>query len=255
MAATATASAPVKKGSGGFKSSVGPRFGTLEQVFDDVWWAWGTVKFAPGILFPRNMTIVREKGELVIIHAVVMPDDIQKQIEALGPIKHVVRLGAFHGMDDKKYVDRYSAAMWMPDGCDHTHAPATKIRHLAPGGELPISDASLFDFTASQTPETAIHLPRHGGVLLTCDSIQNWETTAGCSFLGGAMSRMMGFRGRACIGPGWRKASEPKDGVGFRDHFAKLLELDFKHVLSAHGAPMKNTARDDLRASVSKIYK
>ena len=65
----------------------------------------------------------------------------------------------------------------------------------------------------------------------------------------------MGFRGRACIGPGWRKQSEPKDGKGFAADFDKLLALSWKHALGGHGAPMKDTARDDLRASVQKIYK
>ena len=93
-----------KKGSGGFKSSAGTVFGTLEQVFDDVWWAWGTVKFIPGVLFPRNMVIVREKsGELVVIHPILMPDAEQAKIDALGPVKHIVRLGAFHGMDDPAF--------------------------------------------------------------------------------------------------------------------------------------------------------
>jgi hypothetical protein len=69
------------------------------------------------------------------------------------------------------------------------------------------------------------------------------------------MSRMMGFKGRACIGPGWRRVSEPKDGKGFGPELGRLVELDWKHLLSAHGAPMKNTARDDLRASMQRIYK
>jgi hypothetical protein len=99
-----------------------------------------------------------------------------------------------------------------------------------------------------------VHLERHGGLLLTCDAVQNWETTRGCSFLGGVMSRRMGFRGRACIGPGWRKISEPKDGQGFGPEFRKLLDLDFRHVLGGHGGPMKDTARDDLRTSVDALY-
>jgi hypothetical protein len=242
-----------KQGSGGFKSSAGSRFGKLEQVFDDVWWAWGTVKFMPGIVFPRNMTIVREGGELVVIHPVLMPDDEQKKIEALGPIKHVVRLGAFHGMDDAKYVARYQPTVWMPPGCDHTLDVATKP--LTVGGELPIKGATLFEFGTSKTPETAMLVPRHGGILLTCDSIQNWETADGCSFLGRVMARAMGFRGRACIGPGWRKQCEPKDGVGFKPHFDDVLGLEFRHVLSGHGKPIKDTARDDLRAHMTRIYK
>ena len=245
--------ATVKKGSGGFKSSAGSVFGTVEQVFDDIWWAWGTVKFMPGVLFPRNMTIVREPDGLVVIHPIAMPDAEQKKIEALGPIKHIIKLGAFHGMDDAKYVERYKPTVWAPTGCDR--APAiTQCHDLRPGGDVPLAGATVFEFESSKTPETAIHLARHGGVLLTCDSVQNWEATTGCSTLGAMMARMMGFKGRACIGPGWRKASEPKDGKGFGPEFAKLVELDFKHVLSAHGAPIKDTARDDLRAQVKKLY-
>jgi hypothetical protein len=240
-------------GSGGFKSSAGPVFGKLEQVFEDVWWAWGTTKFAPGILFPRNMIIVRERGELVIIHPVMMPEAEQARVEALGPVKHILRLGAFHGMDDPLYVRRYSPTVWAPPGVDQREGVKTD-RELSPGVEPPLSGAALFRFERSRTPETALHLTRHGGLLLTCDSVQNWETTAGCSFLGGLMARAMGFRGRGCIGPGWRKASEPKDGAGFAPDFKRLLALEFRHVISGHGPPMKETAKEALRAQVWRLY-
>ena len=237
-----------------FRSSPGKVFGTVEQVFDDIWWGWGTVKFAPGILFPRNMVIVRERGELVVIHPVLMPEAEQQRIEALGPIKHIVRLGQFHGMDNPAYVERYGATVWAPPGVP-AQAGAPTQRELVVGGELPIAGATLFAFERSRTPETALHVPRHGGVLVTCDSVQNWETATGCSTLGKAMARMMGFRGRACIGPGWRKASEPKDDGGFKPAFDRLVELDFRHVIGGHGAPIKDTARDDLRAAVQRTYK
>jgi hypothetical protein len=242
-----------KRGSGGFNSSVGSSFGKLEQVFDDVWWAWGTMRFMPGVLFPRSMTIVRERGELIVIHPIMMPEAEQAKIEALGPIKHIVRLGAFHGIDDPKYVKRYSPTIWAPPGVDLR--PGVKTgRELSPGAELPLPSARLFSFETSRTPETVIHLDRHGGILFTCDSVQNWETTTGASLLGRLMAKVMGFQGRACIGPGWRRQSEPKDGVGFARTFEKLLQLDFRHALSAHGPPMKDTARDDLRAQVRRLY-
>jgi len=241
-----------KQGAGNFRSSAGKRFGALEQAFDDIWWVWGTVQFAPGITFPRSMTIVREGGELVIIHPIMMPEDAQKQLEALGPIKHIVKLGAFHGMDDLAYAKRYSPTVWAPPECSPVEG-LTRHKELVPGGDVPLAGATIYDFHKSKTPEVAMHLPRHGGVLLTCDSVQNWETSTGCSLLGKAMARAMGFRGRACIGPGWRKQSEPKDD-SFKSHFEHLLGLEWKHVLSGHGAPIKDTAREDLRAQVAKIY-
>jgi hypothetical protein len=249
-----TAQAPEKKlGSGGFPSRAGSVFGTLEQAFEDIWWAWGTVRFGPGMLFPRNMIVVQEPGGLVVIHPVLMPPAEQAKVEALGPIKHIVRLGAFHGMDDAAYVKRYAPTTWAPPGVDL--AAGLKIdRELRPGAALPLAGAQLHAFESSRSPETVIHLRRHGGILLSCDSIQNWETTRGCSLLGKLLARTLGFRGRACIGPGWRRLSEPKDGGGFGPQFRRLLELDYRHGIGGHGPPMRDTARDDLRAQVQRLY-
>ena len=228
-------------------------FGTVEQIFDDVWWAWGTVRFGPGIRFPRNMVIIRERGELVIIHAVMMPEPEQAKIEALGPIKHVIRLGTFHGMDDLLYVKRYGATTWAPPDVE-TAAELKIDRELVPGGELPLANATLFDFTQSRSPETILHLARHGGILFACDSIQNWDHALGLSALGGIMTKLMGFRGRACIGPGWRRVSESKQDGGFAPDFARLMQLEFRHIVGAHGSPMKDTGRDDLRARLDQLY-
>ncbi|MBA3454279.1 MAG: hypothetical protein H0T42_14395 [Deltaproteobacteria bacterium] len=59
------AGAGEEEGVGWLQVIRGSVFGTLEPVFADIWWAWGTTRFAPGVLLPRNMTVVRERGELV----------------------------------------------------------------------------------------------------------------------------------------------------------------------------------------------
>ena len=240
-------------GSGGFRSSAGTAFGKLEPVFEDVWWAWGTTRVGPGVLIPRTMVVIRELGELVVFHPILLPEAEQAKIEALGPIKHIVRLGAFHGLDDPGYVKRYKPTTFAPPGVDLREG-ATIDRELRPGIGLPLAGATVFRFERSRTPETAILIPRHGGLLLTCDSVQNWENSPGASMLGRLMARAMGFRGRACIGPGWRKISEPKDGGGFATDFSRMLTLQFRHIIGGHGPPIKDTAKDDLRAQVRRLY-
>jgi hypothetical protein len=237
-----------------FPSSRGSEFGTLQQVFDDVWWAWGTTRFLPGATFPRNMTIVREGDELVVVHPVMMPPAEQSKLEALGKIAHVVRLGDFHGMDDALYVEKYGAKLWAPRGA--TPREGVRVDHeMVEGGPTPFSDGTLYCFDVAPFPECVIHLKRHGGLLLTCDSVQNWETMpAGVSFAGKLMAKGMGFGGRACIGPGWRKQCEPKSGENFGPKFRKLLGLEFRHFVSAHGPPVKDTAKDDLRSAVDALY-
>jgi hypothetical protein len=156
-------------------------------------------------------------------------------------------------MDDAKYLARYRPTLWAPPGVELPDGPGER-RELGPGGPLPIEGATLVAFERSRTPEAVLLLPRHGGVLFSCDSVQNWETIPGCSLLGRAASRLMGFKGRACLGPGWRKFSEPKDDTGFRPDFERVLALEFRHALGGHGAPIKDTAKDDLRAQVRRAY-
>jgi hypothetical protein len=222
----------------------GKAFGKLEQLFDDVWWTWGTVAMNPVIVIPRTMVIVRERGELVVVHPVMMPPDEQAKIEALGPIKHIVRLGGGHGMDDPAYVAKYKPTTW-----------ATRDRELVTGGPSPFEGGTVLAFDNAKGPECVIHLPRHGGILLSCDSIQNWERAEGLSLLARPMTRILGFKGRAVLGPIWRKKSEPADGTGFKPTYDKIAALDFKHAIAGHGPPMKDTARDDLRAAIAANYR
>jgi hypothetical protein len=200
------------------------------------------------------MTLVREGDAIVAVHPVMMPAAEQAKVDALGPVKHVVRLGDFHGMDNAGYVDKYKAAHWSPAGA--TPLGSLAVDHeLAPGGKTPFADGTLYWFDVAPVPEMVLHLKRHGGILLTCDSVQSWDPKpAGLSFLGGLMQKVMGFKGRACIGPAWRKQLEPKTGKNFGPTFRELLDLDFRHLISAHGAPVLHDAKDALRAAVDAIY-
>jgi len=231
----------------------GKTFGKLEQVFDDVWWTWGTVQVGPGFAFPRNMVIVRERDGVVVIHPVMMPPEEQAKIEALGPIKHIVRLGAGHGMDDPAYVARYKPTTWGQPGAPLKDG-ATRDRELVSGGPSPLDGGTVIAFDTSKSAECVIHVPRHGGIVFSCDSIQNWSDGPGASLRVRLLGRRTGFNGRACLGPMWRKRSEPKEGANFKATYDQITALEFAHVIGGHGAPLKDTARDDLRASVRATY-
>jgi hypothetical protein len=237
-----------------FPGKRGGAFGTVEPIFDDVWWAWGTTQFFPGATFPRNMALAREGGGLVAIHPVMMPDAEQARIDALGPVEHVLRLGDFHGMDDALYQSRYGAKLWWPRGATPREGASPDVETIA-GGETPFSDATLHAFENAAAPETVLHLRRHGGILFACDSLQSWERIPkGCSFIGSLLAKAMGFRGRACIGPGWRKQCEPKEGPGFGPKLRELLDLDFRHIVGGHGPPIIDTAKDDLKKAIDAAY-
>lgn len=232
----------------------GEKVGPLEEVFADVFRQWGTVRMAKVVRFPRNMVVLRQGDELAVIHGVKLPDADRQRLEQLGEVRHLIRLGSFHGMDDAHYAERYRPTVWAPPGIRHKPGVSTDIE-LVEGAELPFADLSVFAFANARKPEVALLCQREGGILLTCDSVQNWERYDGCNVPGRVGAWLQGFRGRAVIGSGWRRYCEPRDGVGFAPDFARLLELDFHHLISAHGPPLIGQAKSALARQVARTYR
>ena len=96
-------------------------------------------------------------------------------------------------------------------------------------------------------------LAQDGGILVTCDSVQNWPNFSGCSLPAKLIMKLMGFLGAANIGPGWIKAAKPETSGQLAADFDRLLEKEFKHLLSGHGVPLRDSAHRDLRATVDRI--
>ena len=113
--------------------------------------------------------------------------------------------------------------------------------------ELPIPGAKLIDIPSSTPPEGLVLLPN--GVLVSGDCLQNWgRPDRYFNLFGRVMMRLLGFIKAHNIGPGWLKEAEPaaKD-------LRALLELDFEHVLPAHGAPVIGGAKDKFRRAIERV--
>jgi hypothetical protein len=121
------------------------------------------------------MVAVRDCEGLTLVNTVRLGDDALRRLESLGPTAHVVRLGAFHGRDDPFYRDRYGAKLWARP--EAVHADGREADHLlVPDGVLPLGDAELFVFESAKFPEAALLLRCQGGILITCDAVQNWRS-------------------------------------------------------------------------------
>ncbi|GEM_PF-3074825 len=93
------------------------KHGDIEEVFSDVFFVTGSCSSRRPLpmKFSRNMTVVRDGNELTLINTVRLNEAGLKQLEALGQVKHVIRLAGFHGVDDPFYKDRYGAKVWSVD--------------------------------------------------------------------------------------------------------------------------------------------
>ena len=262
----------------------------IEEVFPDIFRVQGLVFMMRGLVrITRNMTIVRNGGELTVFTPIRLDADGEAALEELGRVTHMVRIGYFHRQDDAWYAHRYAPQVWAPPRMDDDGVVTDHV--LEVGCDLPLEGASFFQFERSLFPECAVLLPHEGGVLVTSDSVQNWVDFAGCDRIGRFLLWLFRFRGPSNIGRGWRRLCEPVpqpdlkgrierplyrilgfegpwrsreevrrlrtvgDGRGFAADFERLLERDFRHLLSGHGQPLRDIAKTALTDRVRRIYK
>ncbi|MEN9579694.1 MAG: hypothetical protein RJA70_2703 [Pseudomonadota bacterium] len=228
----------------------------IQQVFDDVFVVTGTTRTRFMDLdwqYSRNMTVVRSGSDLCLINTVRLDEPTLAALDELGTVRHVVRLGSFHGMDDEFYLDRYGAVrgasqLWAFASMVHEHAVPTHVE-LHNGSPGPFPESVGFEFQTSKHPEGALLFAEHGGILVTCDSLQNWES-ADEFFDEESKSRMgaAGFFHSANVGPGFRAACSPEPA-----DFEALLRLPFRHLLSAHGTPLLENAKTQVRQRLVEL--
>ena len=225
------------------------------EVADDLFVVYGCVKPNPGVRFSRNMTIVRDGDELTLINPVLMSEENLQKLDALGEVKHVLRLGPMHGMDDEFYVQRYNAAFWaFADGVTYTKPD---IDHpLSEQGGLPFGRAKFFVFKHLKETEGAILLERSNNILLTCDAIQSYATPPyhlHTNLFTSLMMPFIGFGKRTLIGPVWVKLlAEDKDSI--KGEFQRLVEWDFDQLLAAHGTFLPNNAKAEVQVAIDKMF-
>lgn len=226
--------------------------GPIRQLFTDLFFVVGTNKVhhaGVDLQTSRTMLVVREAQDLTLINTVRLDAVGLRALEALGSVKHVLRLGAFHGRDDPFYRERYGALLWaLPASAHVDERPADRL--LGEGRELPLAHARLLAFRSSKHPEAALLLESEGGILVTCDAIQNWAVADDFfSAETAAMFSAQGLLREANIPSTWIGACQPE-----RDDFERLLTLEFRHLVSAHGEPLLEDAHARVRASVDRVF-
>jgi hypothetical protein len=231
--------------------------GTLHELFPDVFFVTGSMRMngPVPIRFSRNMTVVRDGERLTLVNTVRLDAAGLAKLDSFGHVTDIVRLAGYHGMDDPFYKERYGAKVWVVAGQRYATGFDQKgDTYLQPdiemtsSTELPMEGASLH-VIAGRPPEGLLLLERAGGVLVAGDALQNWEDADPYfSWPGRVMLRKMGFLKPHAIGPAWLRQTKPR-----LEDLRALLEIDFEHVLPAHGAPVRGSARDSYRPGIEAL--
>ncbi|MGO1120868.1 hypothetical protein ACTL6U_19360 [Rhodovibrionaceae bacterium A322] len=226
--------------------------GPIEQIFANTYWVQGRYKSAPGVILHRNMVILQEEDGLVLVNPIRLTAEGEAQLEKLGKVRHLVRLGAFHGLDDAYLVERYGADFWCQEHSDYYKAPQVS-RVITSDGACPVSDGRFLLFEKTRKPECLLLLAREGGLLLACDSLQNYASFDNVSFLARIVMKLAGFTKGVVIGSFWKKAMTPKDD-DLKADYDRILSVDFENFLSAHGHPLLGGAKAAITRKVAEEY-
>lgn len=233
--------------------------GPITKVFDNIWFIKGAVKMP--MLMPmkisRSMTIIKDadSDELTLVNTMRLSEAGLAELEKLGKVTNVIRIAGFHGRDDGYYRDRYGAKIYAIAGQVYTRKlgddsnPEEYMQadvYLDKNSPLPIKSAQLIIIDSSNPPEALLLLQREGGILITGDSLQN--TAKPDEYFNLPAKIMMGKMGffKACnVGPGWLQFAKP-DATEVRS----MINIDFEHVLPAHGEPVIGAAREKYRPAL-----
>lgn len=223
--------------------------GDITEVFSDIFFVTGAMETVLQEMdweFSRNMTVIRDGERLILINSVRLGEQGLAELDRLGRVTDVIRLGCLHGRDDAFYVDRYNAEYWVMPGMEEGDNSA----RLLSSDQLPITDASLFSFDTTAIPEGILHINRDGGVLVACDALQNWlKPDEYFSDASKALMESMNFFTPANVGPVWAQVATPSGA-----DFSRLSQLTFKHALCGHGEPLRDTAFNDFSGTFQRIF-
>ncbi len=237
--------------------------GELEPIFENIWFVRGgwpmPVPGRPRI--SRSMTVLRDaaSGELTLVNSMRLSEGGLAALEALGPVKHVIRLASMHGADDGFYRERYGATIYALQGTHYSRGLTARAReedayfrpdvYFDRDSALPVRDATVHVMSSPSMREASLLLAREGGVLLSGDFFHNTpRPDEFTNRLAAAGMRLLGLARPCNMGVGWVMMTKPS-----RVELLSLLELPFEHVLPIHGEPVLGDARERYRPAIERF--
>lgn len=159
---------------------------TLKPVAENLWIVDGPIvrmaMYGARIPFPTRMTIVKlSNGDLWCHSPTTLTPDLQQQINALGPIKHLISPNKIHYAHIDSWVKAYpNAIAWASPGVRERAAqqniPVTFHADLEDEPALEwATDLDQLVFRGSQFMDEVVFFHRHSGTLILADLIENFE--------------------------------------------------------------------------------
>ena len=226
--------------------------GPLEEIGAGLWQVKGSLKRSP---LPRNMVVWRTPQKSLLVHsAICLNESTMKEIEALGPVTHVVVPCEMHRADAKAFQERYPEATFLAPACarEKVSQVINEFDNLEKGVEgLNVTlhrPSGLKDF------ELHLELPLEDGsrALIMTDALFNLAEDPPKGF-GGFLVKLLGSVGPLNITKIGRRMLLENKG-DFADYVQSLSQIPNLSVLSvAHGQCICEGVAEQLVAASERI--
>jgi hypothetical protein len=151
-----------------------------------------------------------------------------------GGVADVLLSCRHHYRDASDLVEAFGSTVRGPRSGLHEFTDGPQVEGYDPGDELP-GGVIAREVDAISPDETALHLPTHRAILIA-DGVVQWEPGGPLAFV-----------------PDFLMGDDPQEvKTGLTAAFERLLELDFDHLLLAHGEPLVGDGKAQLRTFVSE---
>jgi hypothetical protein len=210
----------------------------LQEIAPLVWALTRPLR-ALGFQLGTRMTVLRCDDGLVVISAIDPSPDEKAAIDALGPVRAIVVPNRMHSLFFRK-----AKAAWPEAALYGPAAIRAKAKDLSwSEGRAPAADAveSLPFLGAPLLDEVALY-HRPSGTLVVTDIVFHYREVPG--WWTGAYLRAQNVVGR--LGQTWVMRSAIGDKKAARHTADRLIELDPKRIVMAHGVPWEGDGRDAL---------
>jgi hypothetical protein len=205
----------------------------LRPFGEGLWIAEAPLRFF-GVPFGTRMTVVRlEGGDLLLHSPVALSPPLRAEVQALGPVRHVVSPNKLHHLYLAPAREAFPEARFhAPPGLRRKRPDLAFDADLGDAAPPPWpAGLDLLVIRGSRIMEEVVFLHRPTRTLLVGDLCEHFGRDS--PPLTRLVARIARMYERPCMPPDWRLSFRDREAT--RASFTRLLAWDFERVILAHG--------------------
>ncbi len=221
---------------------------SFEKWADNVWIHALPHNFMGLHLGVRQALVKLSNGELLVYSPVELTAEARAQIDAIGPLKHIVCPNTYHHVFAKAYVEAFPGArVYAPKGLVKKRRDL-RIDHVLDARLVPAFEedfAQLF-IPGSVFQETVL-VHRTSKTLICADLAENFVTSE--HWPTRWYLKAAGLHGKASFSRPLRLMYTNRSEA--RRVLATLFTLDFDRVILAHGDPIRSEGKEAMKQALA----